>query len=108
MMIQPFIENAIKHGFQNIDYVGKLRLSITDKLEYVEVVVQDDGVGIGTTSKSSKKHRSMAMEIFEKRRKLIQHKFNKDFIFDISNLKNLNPQTTGVKVTLQIPVLDND
>ncbi|AHW62373.1 Tetratricopeptide repeat-containing protein [Draconibacterium orientale] len=108
MMIQPFIENAIKHGFQNIDYVGKLRLSITDKLEYVEVVVQDDGVGIETTSESSKKHRSMAMEIFEKRRKLIQHKFNKDFIFDISNLKNLNPETSGVKVTLQIPVLDND
>ncbi len=108
MMIQPFVENAIKHGFKNINYVGKLQLLFVDKMEYVEVVIQDNGVGIENKNEINQQHRSMAMEIFEKRRKLIQHKFNKDFTFDISNLKTLNPETSGVKVTLQIPVLDND
>ena len=108
MMIQPFVENAIKHGFRNINYVGKLQLLFVDKMECVEVVIQDNGVGIENKNEINQQHRSMAMEIFEKRRKLIQHKFNKDFTFDISNLKTSNPETSGVKVTLQIPVLDND
>jgi len=108
MMIQPFIENAIKHGFKNIDYVGKLRLSFTDKSEYIVVVIQDNGIGIQYENQINKQHRSMAMEIFEKRRKLIQHKFNKDFKFEVSNLKELDFSFSGVKVTLKIPVLSND
>ena len=108
MMIQPFIENAIKHGFKNIDYVGKLQLSIIDKLTYIEIVIQDNGSGIQHKKQNNKKHRSMAMEIFEKRRKLIQHKFNKDFKFEVYNLKDTDSNLSGVKVTLKIPVLNND
>jgi tetratricopeptide (TPR) repeat protein len=108
MMIQPFVENAIKHGFKNIDYAGKLLLSVTDKVQYIEVVIKDNGIGIQKEAGSNKQHRSMAMDIFEKRRKLIQHKFNKDFKFEVSNLKDLDFNLSGVKVTLKIPVLDND
>lgn len=108
MMIQPFIENAIKHGFTNIGYCGKLQLSIVDRMEYIEVVIQDNGVGIETGREKNKLHRSMAMEIFEKRRKIIQNKFNKDFVFNVINLKSINAELTGVKVLLKIPVLDND
>uniref|UniRef100_UPI003216BE8C tetratricopeptide repeat-containing sensor histidine kinase n=1 Tax=uncultured Draconibacterium sp. TaxID=1573823 RepID=UPI003216BE8C len=108
MMIQPFVENAIKHGFKNIDYIGKLVLSINDKQESVEVVIQDNGVGVDINNKRNELHRSMAMEIFEKRRKLIQHRYKKDFTFNFSNLKSLNSELSGVKVTLEIPVLDND
>ena len=108
MMIQPFVENSIKHGFKNIEYMGQLRLLFTDKLEYLEVVITDNGVGMESNTKIRQKHRSMAMEIFEKRRKIIQHKFNKDFKFEIENRSGLNTGKSGVKVTLQIPVFDND
>ena len=108
MMIQPFIENAIKHGFKNIDYAGKLRLTVTDKVEYIEVGIQDNGVGIQHKNGSNKQHRSMAMDIFEKRRKLIQHKFNKDFKFEVLKLNDISANLSGTKIILTIPVLNND
>ncbi|WP_346854463.1 histidine kinase [uncultured Draconibacterium sp.] len=108
MMIQPFIENAIKHGFKNIDYKGDLVISFADKMEFIEVLIQDNGTGIQREIDSGKQHRSMAMDIFEKRRKLIQHKFNKDFNFELINLTQSNSAETGVRVTLTIPVLNND
>jgi DNA-binding transcriptional regulator GbsR (MarR family) len=77
-------------------------------VQYIEVVIKDNGIGIQKEAGSNKQHRSMAMDIFEKRRKLIQHKFNKDFKFEVSNLKDLDFNLSGVKVTLKIPVLDND
>jgi hypothetical protein len=50
----------------------------------------------------------MAMNIFEKRRKLIQQKHKKEFRFEIENLNDTNPKIRGVKITLNIPVLNND
>ena len=104
MIIQPFIENAIKHGFNNIDYQGKLTVKITDKNQWVEFVVEDNGKGISANPATG--HRSMAMQIFEERRKLIQQKHKKEFTFELINLKDSNPSVTGVRIVINIPVLD--
>lgn len=108
MLIQPFIENAIKHGFKNIDHKGFLRLQITDKTSWVEFIIEDNGVGISKMEKRKTGHKSMAINIFEKRRKLIQQKYKKDFKFDIRNLNETNPKLSGVKITIGIPILNND
>lgn len=108
MLIQPFIENTIKHGFKNIEHKGFLRLQITDKTNWVEFIIEDNGIGISKMEKRKTGHKSMAMNIFEKRRKLIQQKYKKDFIFDICNLNETNPKFSGVKITIGIPVLNND
>jgi len=108
MIIQPFVENSIKHGFKNMNKTGLLKLYITDKTDWIEFVVEDNGCGIQKNKTKQIAHRSMAMIIFEKRRKLIQQKFNKDFKFELLNLKDINSKSSGVKITLGIPVIDND
>lgn len=105
MLIQPFIENSIKHGFKNVDHDGFLRLKILDKTEYIEFIIEDNGSGIQEKDDTEKKHQSKAMIIFEKRRKLIQQKHKKDFQFEIHNLKDINPEETGVRIVLDIPIL---
>ncbi len=55
-----------------------------------------------------KEHRSMALEIFEKRRKLIQHKYKKEFSFEMLNLSELNQENPGLRVIITIPILNND
>ena len=106
MMIQPFVENAIKHGFSNIDYPGVITVSISDQGQWVEFVIEDNGKGMGQESTSS--HRSMAMEIFEKRRKLIQQKHKKEFTFELTNLCDYDSAKSGVKVSINVPVFDYD
>jgi tetratricopeptide (TPR) repeat protein len=108
MLIQPFIENAIKHGFKNMEHKGFLRLQITDKTSWVEFIIEDNGIGISKMEKRKTGHKSMAMNIFENRRKLIQQKYKKDFKFDIRNLNETNPKLSGVKITIGIPVLNHD
>ena len=107
MMIQPFIENAIKHGFPDIDYPGELTLKISDKKDWVEFMIEDNGKGYDLKSPSPG-HRSMSMEIFEKRRKLIQQKHKKEFKFKLTNLKDTDPAKSGVKISINVPILDYD
>ncbi len=107
MMIQPFVENAIKHGFKNIDRPGFLRLQIADKSESVEFIIEDNGTGLQEKEDTGKKHQSMAMTIFEKRRKLIQQKYKRNFNFTMLNLVDTNPELSGVKITIHIPILND-
>ncbi len=105
MMIQPFIENAIKHGFKNIDYKGFLRLQISDKTDCIEFIIEDNGRGILKTEKAKDGHQSMAMNIFEKRRKLIQQRYKKKFKFQMQNLREISMEKTGIRITIDIPII---
>lgn len=69
MLVQPFVENAIKHGLNNIEYRGVLELKFEDKGTILHIEIIDNGIGIDNTkSNKSKKHHSMSMNIFEQRR----------------------------------------
>ncbi len=108
MLIQPFIENSIKHGFRLLESGGFLRIQITDITDWVEFTIEDNGTGFQEKDSKEKKHISMAMTIFEKRRKLIQQKHKKDFKFEMVNLSDTNPDLSGVKTTIKIPILNDD
>jgi tetratricopeptide (TPR) repeat protein len=107
MLIQPFLENAIKHGFQGIGYHGNLSLSVTDLNDRVVFVIEDNGVGLKDQSESKVSHRSMAMQIFEARRKLIAGKYKKSFGFEMINMRDANPGLSGVRVVISVPVLNS-
>ncbi|WP_144027356.1 hybrid sensor histidine kinase/response regulator [Paenibacillus selenitireducens] len=46
LSIQPFVENAIRHGLFEKDGQGKITLQIHEGDQYMKVVIEDDGVGI--------------------------------------------------------------
>ncbi|MNI37006.1 Sensor histidine kinase YpdA [compost metagenome] len=47
LCIQPFVENAIRHGLFEKEGSGKVTLSIYHKEDsYMQVLIQDDGVGM--------------------------------------------------------------
>lgn len=108
MLIQPFVENSIKHGFKSLKKGGVLNLKINDKKDWIEFIIEDNGEGFQEKATKQKGHKSMAMSIFERRRKLIQQKHHKDFKFEIVNLKDKDPKRTGVLISINIPILNND
>lgn len=103
MLIQPFVENAIKHGFRREGEGAHLRIEVKDNGNCIDVVIEDNGVGINSENKVRTKHRSMSMEIFNKRRKIIQKQFKKDFLLKVIDLSEEG--TTGTRVTVSLPVL---
>lgn len=107
MLIQPFVENAIKHGFGNIGYTGELNVSINGiKEQWVEFIVEDNGVGYQQqNTKIVTKHVSKAMKIFEQRRKLIQHMYGKTFTYKLVNINDIEMEKSGVRVKIRIPLI---
>lgn len=106
MLLQPFIENAIKHGLKDLDYQGKLSLSFKETGDFIAVEIVDNGAGL--TQQPDNKHKSMAIEIFRQRKKGIEHKFKKDLTFEFQNLNTSDKSKHGVRVYFQLPILNND
>ena len=38
MLMQPFIENSIEHGFSGIDYLGELTLNLSLKEKFIHII----------------------------------------------------------------------
>ncbi len=67
MFTQPFVENAILHGFKNIQN-GSLKIKYKTDNTSVKVSVEDNGSGFNTSSSNANQlHRSMSMNIIEDR-----------------------------------------
>jgi two-component system, sensor histidine kinase YesM len=46
LTLQPLVENSIQHGFEGIEYMGKIRISARKEEERLAFYVEDNGIGI--------------------------------------------------------------
>ena len=55
LLLQPLIENAIRHGIEPSDDAGSLRLTAQQENARLVITVEDDGVGMGAKGESASK-----------------------------------------------------
>ena len=105
LMIQPLLENSIKHGFNDIGYQGSILVTFEKKSEHaLEVSVKDNGVGFLSTSNANGNRRhSLGLNILKKRIELLNME-NLSFQASFS-IKNLNHVDKGTLAVLVIPVI---
>jgi tetratricopeptide (TPR) repeat protein len=96
MLLQPFVENSIKHGFKNIDYKGEININIYTENKNIKTEIIDNGVGFLPNTDS--KHTSYSLEITKQRLKNITKKTKKFTNISITNNKNI-----GTKVEIILP-----
>lgn len=106
MLAQPFIENAIEHGIMNKpDGKGIITIQFIQKEKMIELVIDDNGIGIEASRKlkmnAGSKHTSLATTITEERLSLLNKKSKQKFSFSISDLKNEN--SNGTRVSILMP-----
>jgi sensor histidine kinase YesM len=53
MLLQPIVENAVKHGIERRVAGGSVRVEVSERDSQLELAVLDDGVGFAPTSKDS-------------------------------------------------------
>lgn len=97
MILQPFVENSIIHGFKDKSVHGIINLSFNLEGEYLISKVQDNGVGRDSGHNNPKYHQSKAIEITKQRLDLISIKTGKKTKFEI--LDHKNPSGTEVIIT---------
>lgn len=98
MLLQPFVENAIEHGFNGIDYLGEIVISIQSKKSNLLIKIEDNGHGV-LTKNEQKKHISRALQIINERFKLFNAKHNSDASFYTSPKENQK----GFQIIINLP-----
>jgi len=103
LVVQPYVENAILHGLRyRPDNNGKLTITVTKNEEYIEYIIEDNGVGRNTLKTGSKRQdHSYGMQMSEDR---VRYFNNEDYAsVTITDLENEGkPAGTRVQVLLKI------
>lgn len=75
LILQPIVENSIKHGFDNIDYPGVLTIKATTNNNLLEISIKDNGNGVRKAhpkqNKSIEEHKSFGTKMVSNRIELL-------------------------------------
>lgn len=103
MLIQPFIENSIIHGFRGIKHKGFLSISlkkISSKILMVRIV--DNGTGINHDI-AKLNHKSLSGTIAKERLAILSRQYNTDARYELESNKD-----KGTIVTLYLPIMQRN
>ncbi|MBK9982017.1 MAG: histidine kinase [Saprospiraceae bacterium] len=110
LLIQPFVENAIWHGLMHKEGMRKLKISFTDEGEYVQCIIEDNGIGrqkareLKITSGQDKKHTSKGIEVSLERLNAIQKQGGISGTMEIIDLKDKDGLGIGTRVEINLPI----
>ncbi|TSJ45785.1 sensor histidine kinase [Fluviicola chungangensis] len=111
MLIQPFAENAIIHGFKGLEQGGMINLNFK-KVENNRLIVEiiDNGVGYAKNKADAQKpdHKSYATKITSERLKLFKERYQAEFDFSIESLEDADGNLRGTQVLISIPIFSRD
>lgn len=101
MIIQPFVENSVEHGFSGIGYTGEINVYFSKKGKELLILIEDNGKGIVTGNQDKDGHVSRASQIIRDRIYLLNLKLKTKASFSIDNAQGQK----GVQVKIHLPLL---
>ncbi|MBL1220697.1 histidine kinase [Chryseobacterium sp. L7] len=105
LLIQPFVENAIKHGVSGLkDRKGKIDVSFDHTGTALCVIIEDNGVGIGSGKQT--KADSFGVKLSQKRIETFRQLFETHIQLEIIDLSE-KEQRPGTQIKLYIKPYEN-
>lgn len=102
MLLQPYVENAVKHAFQGMKEGGKLTISIAKQNQDLLVEIEDNGVGLNASEKESS-HQSFSTDANAERVRMINEGRKHAVGVKMEDLSELN-QEQGTRVSITVPI----
>ena len=108
MIIQPFVENAIKHGLMHKE--GEQNVTITFSIINIEVLgiaITDNGIGRKASAilnQHRKNHESFSTHATQKRFDMLNQFSQQKFSFEYEDLEDNKGNASGTKVMISLPV----
>jgi len=108
MIIQPFIENAIEHGFKtgnNDDKIVTVNYFIDNN--FLIIFIKDNGIGIehSNKNKTERNHKSFAIEITKERILNIKKMFGEEIKISVTDLTAKGEKGTEIKFEIPLTLL---
>jgi tetratricopeptide (TPR) repeat protein len=106
MLTQPFLENAIEHGFKHNQEGCELKVKFSKSGDSLVIEIDDNGQGIDKMMEfRPKNHKSMAIQITKDRLEILEKDARKRTEFTIVDKKRLNPFDRGTLVKFVLPII---
>ncbi|HVM88582.1 MAG TPA: histidine kinase [Puia sp.] len=109
MMLQPYIENAIRHGvrYRN-DNKGRIEINFKKNDKYLICSISDNGIGRKLSqqlkSKNAIEYQSKGMDLTARRINMLNKTQVSKIIVDVEDLETGNGNIGGTRVTIQFPL----
>ena len=100
MVLQPFIENSIEHGFSGIEEGGLISITFLTSNKNLLITISDNGSGLKTDEKH-KSYPSRATQIISDRLYLLNKKHKTNATFVLAR----NKSGIGTKVEITLPII---
>lgn len=113
MVVQPYVENAIKHGLVPKKGKGKLDITFKKEQEVLICTITDNGIGrvkaMENTIARQKhlNHESMGMALTDNRIKLLRSIYKREIKVEITDLYDRKKTSRGTLVTLHFPIISS-
>lgn len=109
MLVQPYVENAIKHGLLHKKENRKVTVLFTkDHSSAVTCIIEDNGVGrkrvAEIQAQSKRTRKSFATQATKSRLELLNFNKVEKIGVSILDLYNENQEASGTRVTISIPI----
>lgn len=108
LFIQPYVENALKHGL--LHKLNDRKLYVEAKIiqqNKLQITVEDNGVGRAqseTLKRPSQQHKPFATKANEERAHLYKKKLKRDITITTNDLYDKNNVAAGTKVVITMPI----
>lgn len=104
LLLQPFVENAIKHGIDKSEGRGKILILIHKINESVAIAIEDNGIGRANSEilnlENRGKHTSFGSRLTFERIEAFNKAYNKDIKAKIVDLTDSSGKAAGTRVEI--------
>jgi tetratricopeptide (TPR) repeat protein len=106
MLLQPFVENAIVHGFNQTGN-GIIKIVVHKENDMMKCVIEDNGSGrqnIAIDVDENRKRKSLGMKIITERLNIINQLKKVKAAINIFDLKDTENKPRGLRIELLLPL----
>jgi two-component sensor histidine kinase len=108
MILQPYIENAIKHGLLHKSGLKKLQIEFKQEERYLVITINDNGIGRKRSLELNKikrdKHQSFSTDANETRLNLLNRGNHRKVLVEFTDKTDNYNNSEGTLVTISIPL----
>lgn len=103
MLLQTYVENAVRHGLMDRDNKGILKINIFKEEEYLIFEVNDNGIGRIASNRKRRLSNGIGMKAMTDYFELLNSINYKNISLDINDSDDNNIKYPGTIVTIKIP-----